>query len=75
MYIIEFENGGRPYWITEGEGDPPRTVVEKNARRFDTKKKAERMLRKVIKNCPWRYTQGESNGASIVEVDTKTKSQ
>jgi hypothetical protein len=29
--VVELENG---VWIAEGEGDPPRTIIPENARRF-----------------------------------------
>lgn len=37
-YIIELEKG---VWLTTGCGDPPRTLVVENARRYPTKSNAE----------------------------------
>jgi len=41
MYIIELEKG---IWLAPWEGDPGRTLKKENARRFRTKKEANRML-------------------------------
>lgn len=41
MWIVSLESG---CWLAAGEGDPPRTVVRENAKRFATYQSAEREL-------------------------------
>jgi hypothetical protein len=41
QFIVRLETG---VWLAEGEGDPPRTLVESSARRFDTHKQARTAL-------------------------------
>ena len=37
MWIVELEPG---VWLADGDGDPPRTLVRENAKRFGTYQKA-----------------------------------
>ncbi|MFC6999570.1 hypothetical protein [Rufibacter roseus] len=55
MWVIKFENGGEPYWIADGHGDPARTLVKENAKAFRYHKEAKAALWDVIKNNPHRY--------------------
>lgn len=41
MFIVELEQG---VWLTDGEGDPPRTLREENATRYDSMIEAARAL-------------------------------
>ena len=54
MYIVEFENGGNPWWLDGSTGDPGRTVVRKNAQIFTHFRDADFALRQAIKKNPHR---------------------
>ena len=43
---VQLETG---VWLTDGEGDPPRTLIEDNAKEFDSKKEALAALAKARK--------------------------
>lgn len=43
-YIVELEGG---VWLASGHGDPPRTLVRDNAKRFNTEGGANRALREA----------------------------
>ncbi len=59
-WIVELE---RETWIAPWFGDPGRTVVMRNARKFDSKRSAELALRKARGFRPFPY-------AKITEVTT-----
>ena len=50
MYIVELEKG---VWLTEGIGDPPRTLVIETAKRFTRKNHAKYGLRIARKYRPF----------------------
>ena len=55
MFIVEFKNGGSPCWLIDGnQGDPPRTVVKKNAKKYKTESAARAALTRAIKRTPTR---------------------
>ncbi len=41
-------------WLADGEGDPPRTLIEDNAREFDSKKEALAALTKARQYSPFK---------------------
>lgn len=41
LYVVLLDDG---CWLADGDGDPPRTLVRSNARRFTTRLKAGRGL-------------------------------
>ena len=41
-------------WLAEGDGDPPRTLIEENAREFDTQKEALAALSDARKYRPFK---------------------
>ncbi len=43
-YIIEMPNGGKPYWLADWKGDPGRTELLVNARRYPSKQAADAAL-------------------------------
>ncbi len=51
MMIVKLEDG---CWIADGVGDPPRTVVEENAKQFSTMADAHRALREARKYRPFK---------------------
>jgi hypothetical protein len=52
MYIIEYEPN---CWAAPWEGDPPRTIVKENAKRFKSKAAAKRHMNRELKKCEsWR---------------------
>lgn len=56
MFIVEFKNGGtNPFWLTGGnQGDPPRTVIKKYAKKYKTESAAKAALTRAIKRTPSR---------------------
>jgi hypothetical protein len=54
-YVIRITNSQNPCWVAPWtEGDPPRTIVFKNAQQFDSRKIAEIRLEQVKKTHPLR---------------------
>ena len=51
MWIVLLESG---CWLAEGKGDPPRTLVRANAKRFATYQTAERALFGAQRMRPFR---------------------
>ena len=51
-YIVEL--AGKEWWLSTWNGDPGRTLVRENAKRFKTKTEATRALERVIKKWPKR---------------------
>lgn len=41
-------------WLTDGEGDPPRTKIKHNATRFDSVEDAQKAIGKARKTHPTR---------------------
>ena len=58
-YIVEFENGGSPWWLAGWSGDPGRTVVRENAKVFNSELSAKKALIKCIKNNQHRSLNGK----------------
>lgn len=59
MFIVEFKNGTSKYWLISGNvGDPPRTVVRENAKRYKTEAAAKAALTRAIKRNPSRQLEG-----------------
>lgn len=54
MYIVKLEN---KCWVAPWDGDPGRTVVEKNAEKFKTKKAAEKAKKSAQKYRPFKFAQ------------------
>lgn len=48
MYILKFSD--HDCWIAEWDGDPGRTLVRDSARKFKSKKQAEKIAEKIIKD-------------------------
>jgi hypothetical protein len=67
MYVIKFENAGKPYWIASGDGDPPRTLREQHARKYETYQVAEKALKDILKQNFHRY-RGKDVDVQIIEV-------
>lgn len=57
-YIVEFENGGSPFWLAPWDGDPGRTVLKENARVFSNREGAEKALKAAKKQYPERKLKG-----------------
>lgn len=52
-YVIRIFNSQKPCWIRESEdGDPPRTLVYKNAQKFDSRFDAKDRILEVRKSHP-----------------------
>ena len=47
---------GTNAWLIDGEGDPPRTVLETSAQRFKSEKAAVNRIKKVVSSHPQRKT-------------------
>ena len=45
---------GTNAWLTDGDGDPPRTCLETSAQRFKSEKAAINRIKKVISSHPQR---------------------
>lgn len=56
-WIVKLESG---VWLAEGDGDPPRTLLENNARTFSTHGAAEAALY-------WAQTRRPFDRAEIME--------
>ena len=54
IYVLLEDSGGEVVWLAEGEGDPPRTLQAKNARRFSSRIKALKALAEARKFRPFR---------------------
>lgn len=68
-FIVKNENGGNPYWLLDqkGNGDPQRTCLEISAERFKSKKKAENIIKNVVKE--WGFMRKfDESSFEIVEV-------
>lgn len=45
VYVVKLEDSGSgPVWLADGEGDPPRTLVIDNAKRFPNRRSALKAL-------------------------------
>ena len=51
LYVVQLDDG---CWLADGEGDPPRTLVKANARRFTTPLKAGRGVHAARQYRPFR---------------------
>ena len=58
MYIVEFENGINPWWLAPWNGDPGRTVVKSNAKKFKTEQSAKVAMNKAIKKYTFKNLEG-----------------
>jgi DNA-binding ferritin-like protein len=58
-YIIEFENGDKPFWLAEWEGDPGRTNQVWNARTFESFDEAQHELDETVKKNTHRKLKGK----------------
>jgi hypothetical protein len=56
MYVIYLWNdsSNKPNWIADWDGDPGRTLLFENAKRFKTEKSAKNKLSVLKKQCPFR---------------------
>jgi len=45
---------GTNAWLTDGDGDPPRTVLQASAQRFKSEKAAINRIKKVVSSHPQR---------------------
>lgn len=52
MFILKFSN--IDCWIAPWDGDPGRTLERNSAKTFRTKKGAEKIAKKIIKENPYR---------------------
>ncbi len=48
---VQLETG---VWLADGDGDPSRTLIEENAKEFDSKKEALIALTKARKYSPFK---------------------
>ena len=48
---VQLETG---VWLTDGDGDPARTLIEEKAREFDSKKEALAALAKAREYSPFK---------------------
>ena len=65
MWIVLLEWG---CWLAEGKGDPPRTLVRENAKRFASYQTAERALAGAQRMRPFRNAAIE--GVPLEKVET-----
>lgn len=58
-FVIQFDNGDNPpFWLADWEGDPGRTLLPKNAKRFSSHDDAQLALNDTIKENPHRKLVG-----------------
>ena len=65
MYIVEFRGGG--CWLADWTGDPGRTVLLENAKRFTTLKKAIASKNRAIRDNNHRF-KGDLTALEVKEV-------
>lgn len=65
MYIVEFKNGDEYFWLTDGNGDPARTLTKENAKRFTHEFMAINALDYAINNFPARKLKGKGKVVPI----------
>ena len=58
-FIVKFDNGNKPFYIANWEGDPGRTLLQVNAKQFRNQKFAEKALKKAVKDYPQRNLVGK----------------
>ena len=69
MVRLEDTSSG-PVWLSDGEGDPPRTLVVDNAKRFPNRKAALKALIEARKFRPFRrgHLVDAENPTSVFDV-------
>lgn len=67
MYVIKFKNGGNPYWLSEGNSDPSRTLLRKGAKRFKTVRSAKAYRTKIVNQFPMRYRELDIDNDTVIE--------
>ena len=66
QYVVCLDDG---CWLAEGDGDPPRTMVRENARRFATFRKAVLALQDARKYRPFRRAEVVHGGGYEKKFD------
>lgn len=49
-FVVQFENGNEPFWLADWEGDPGRTVIQDNAKRFYYDEAKEALAKAIAEN-------------------------
>ncbi len=57
-FVVRFENGSEYFWLSDIPGDPGRTILSGNSKKFNSIKSAERALEKAKKDFPHRRLDG-----------------
>ena len=58
-FVVKFENGNEPFYLADWDGDPGRTLLIENAKKFLRHKSAQKALEKAITDHPLRKLVGE----------------
>ncbi len=58
-FLAMFENGNEPFYLANWDGDPGRTLLKVNAKKFRTQALAEKAIKKAVKNYPSRNLVGK----------------
>lgn len=58
-FIAMFDNGNEPFYIANWSGDPGRTLLKVNAKKFETQNLAEKAIKKAVKDYPSRNLVGK----------------
>jgi hypothetical protein len=58
-FLAMFKNGNEPFYLANWEGDPGRTLLKVNAKKFRTQALAEKAIKKVVQKYPHRNLVGK----------------
>lgn len=56
QFVVKVPNCGIPYWFAPWAGDPGRTLIKENAKRFKTQEAATAAIERVYSKYPWQHT-------------------
>lgn len=59
-FLAMFDKGKEPFYLANCEGDPGRTLLKANAKKFKTQALAEKAIKKAVKKYPQRNLIGKS---------------
>lgn len=58
-FLAMFDNGNEPFYLADWGGDPGRTLLKANAKKFRTQALAEKAIKKAVHKYPQRNLIGK----------------
>jgi hypothetical protein len=55
QFVVKVPNGGNPFWLAPWAGDPGRTLIKENAKRFKSQEAATRAIEQAYAKYPWMH--------------------